>query len=276
MPALGPSDDPQIMGIVNVTPDSFSDGGEFSSHAAAIDQGRKLAADGAHVIDVGGEATRPGAATVSEETEIARVLPVIEALVKDGIKVSVDTSKPEVMEAAVAAGACMINDIYALRRPGALATAARLDVPVCLMHMQGTPATMQDAPRYENIGREIREFLQSRIHACSLAGVDREQIVIDPGFGFGKTRQHNHTLIGQLGWFTQMGVPVLIGVSRKKFVRSLAQVASRQTLDRVSALLALMAVEQGARFVRVHNVDVTRKLLGQAHGLVPVPRSPVN
>ena len=276
MPALGPSVDPQIMGIVNVTPDSFSDGGEFSSHAAAIDQGRKLAADGAHVIDVGGESTRPGAATVSEETEIARVLPVIEALVKDGIKVSVDTSKPEVMEAAVAAGACMINDIYALRRPGALATAARLDVPVCLMHMQGTPATMQDAPRYENIGREIREFLQSRIHACSLAGVDREQIVIDPGFGFGKTRQHNHTLIGQLGWFTQMGVPVLIGVSRKKFVRSLAQVASRQTLDRVSALLALMAVEQGARFVRVHNVDVTRKLLGQAHGLVPVPRSPVN
>ena len=276
MPALGPSDDPQIMGIVNVTPDSFSDGGEFSSHAAAIDQGRKLAADGAHVIDVGGESTRPGAATVSEEMEIARVLPVIEALVKDGIKVSVDTSKPEVMEAAVAAGACMINDIYALRRPGALATVARLDVPVCLMHMQGTPATMQDAPRYENIGREIREFLQSRIHACSLAGVDREQIVIDPGFGFGKTRQHNHTLIGQLGWFTQMGVPVLIGVSRKKFVRSLAQVASRQTLDRVSALLALMAVEQGARFVRVHNVDVTRKLLGQAHGLVPVPRSPVN
>ena len=276
MPALGPSVDPQIMGIVNVTPDSFSDGGEFSSHAAAIDQGRKLAADGAHVIDVGGESTRPGAATVSEETEIARVLPVIEALVKDGIKVSVDTSKPEVMEAAVAAGACMINDIYALRRPGALATAARLDVPVCLMHMQGTPATMQNAPRYENIGREIREFLQSRIHACSLAGVDREQIVIDPGFGFGKTRQHNHTLIGQLGWFTQMGVPVLIGVSRKKFVRSLAQVASRQTLDRVRALLALMAVEQGARFVRVHNVDVTRKLLGQAHGLVPVPRSPVN
>ena len=275
MPALGPSDDPQIMGIVNVTPDSFSDGGEFSSHAAAIDQGRKLAADGAHVIDVGGESTRPGAATVSEEMEIARVLPVIEALVKDGIKVSVDTSKPEVMEAAVAAGACMINDIYALRRPGALATVARLDVPVCLMHMQGTPATMQNAPRYENIGREIREFLQSRIHACGLAGVDREQIVIDPGFGFGKTRQHNHTLIGQLEWFTGMGVPVLIGVSRKKFVRSLTQVTSIQTLDRVSALLALMAVEQGVRFVRVHNVDVTRKLLGKTNALVSAPRSPV-
>ena len=189
---------------------------------------------------------------------------------------SVDTSKPEVMEAAVAAGACMINDIYALRRPGALATAARLDVPVCLMHMQGTPATMQNAPRYENIGREIREFLQSRIHACGLAGVDREQIVIDPGFGFGKTRQHNHMLITQLGWFTEIGVPVLIGVSRKKFVRSLSQVASRQTLDEVSALLALMAVEQGARFVRVHNVDVTRKLLGQAYGLVRAQRSPVN
>ena len=276
MPALRLTDEPQIMGIVNVTPDSFSDGGEFSSHAAAIDQGRKLAADGAHVIDVGGESTRPGAGTVSPETEITRVLPVIEALVKDGIKVSVDTSKPEVMEAAVAAGACMINDIYALRRPGALATVARLDVRVCLMHMQGTPATMQDAPRYKNIGREIREFLESRIHACGLAGVDRERVVIDPGVGFGKTRQHNHTLIGQLGWFTEIGVPVLIGVSRKKFVRSLAQVASRQTLDEVSALLALMAVEQGARFVRVHNVDVTRKLLAQAYGLVPAQRSPVN
>ncbi len=276
MPALGPSDDPQIMGIVNVTPDSFSDGGEFSSHVAAIDQGRKLAADGANVVDVGGESTRPGAGSVSAEEEIARVQPVIEALVKDGIKVSVDTSKPEVMEAAVAAGACMINDIYALRRPGALATVARMDVPVCLMHMQGTPATMQNAPRYEDIGREIREFLQSRINACCLAGVDRERIIIDPGFGFGKTRQHNHTLITQLGWFTEIGVPVLIGVSRKKFVRSLAQVSSRQTLDEVSALLALMAVEQGARFVRVHNVGVTRKLLGQAYGLVPAQRSPVN
>ena len=276
MPALVPSDDPQIMGIVNVTPDSFSDGGEFSSHAAAIDQGRKLAADGANVVDVGGESTRPGAESVSAEEEIGRVLPVIEALVKDGIKVSVDASKPEVMEAAVAAGACMINDIYALRRPGALATVARMDVPVCLMHMQGTPATMQNAPRYEDIGREIREFLQSRINACCLAGVDRERIVIDPGFGFGKTRQHNHTLITQLGWFTEIGVPVLIGISRKKFVRSLSQVASRQTLDEVSALLALMAVEQGARFVRVHNVGVTRKLLGQAYGLVPAQQSPVN
>ena len=276
MPALVPSDDPQIMGIVNVTPDSFSDGGEFSSHAAAIDQGRKLAVDGANVVDVGGESTRPGAESVSAEEEIGRVLPVIEALVKDGIKVSVDTSKPEVMEVAVAAGACMINDIYALRRPGALATVARMDVPVCLMHMQGTPATMQNAPRYEDIGREIREFLQSRINACCLAGVDRERIVIDPGFGFGKTRQHNHTLITQLGWFTEIGVPVLIGVSRKKFVRSLSRVASRQALDEVSALLALMAVEQGARFVRVHNVGVTRKLLGQAYGLVPAQRSPVN
>ena len=163
MPALRLMDGPQIMGIVNVTPDSFSDGGEFSSHAAAIDQGRRLAADGAHIIDVGGESTRPGAGTVSAEVEIARVLPVIKALAKDGIKVSVDTSKPEVMDAAVDAGACMINDIYALRRPGALEAAARMDVPVCLMHMQGTPATMQDAPCYEDLGGEIREFLESRI-----------------------------------------------------------------------------------------------------------------
>ena len=276
MPALRLMDGPQIMGIVNVTPDSFSDGGEFSSHAAAIDQGRRLAADGAHIIDVGGESTRPGAGTVSAEVEIARVLPVIKALAKDGIKVSVDTSKPEVMEAAVDAGACMINDIYALRRSGALEAAARMDVPVCLMHMQGTPATMQDAPRYEDLGGEIREFLESRIHACDLAGVDRERIVIDPGFGFGKTRQHNHTLITQLGRFMGMGVPVLIGVSRKKFVRSLAQTGSRQAIDSVSALLALMAVEQGARFVRAHNVDATRRLLGQAYGLAPAARSPLN
>ena len=276
MPALRLMDGPQIMGIVNVTPDSFSDGGEFSSHAAAIDQGRRLAADGAHIIDVGGESTRPGAGTVSAEVEIARVLPVIKALAKDGIKVSVDTSKPEVMDAAVDAGACMINDIYALRRPGALEAAARMDVPVCLMHMQGTPATMQDAPRYEDLGGEIREFLEFRIHACDLAGVDRGRIVIDPGFGFGKTRQHNHTLITQLGEFMGMGVPVLIGVSRKKFVRSLAQTGSRQTIDSVSALLALMAVEQGARFVRAHNVDATRRLLGQAYGLAPAARSPLN
>ncbi len=180
------------------------------------------------------------------------------------------------MAAAVDAGACMINDIYALRRPGALEAAARMDVPVCLMHMQGTPATMQDAPCYEDLGGEIREFLESRIHACDLAGVDRERIVIDPGFGFGKTRQHNHTLITQLGGFMGMGVPVLIGVSRKKFVRSLAQTGSRQTIDSVSALLALMAVEQGARFVRAHNVDATRRLLGQAYGLAPAARSPLN
>ena len=276
MPALRLMDGPQIMGIVNVTPDSFSDGGEFSSHAAAIDQGRRLAADGAHIIDVGGESTRPGAGTVSAEVEIARVLPVIKALAKDGIKVSLDTSKPEVMDAAVDAGACMINDIYALRRPGALEAAARMDVPVCLMHMQGTPATMQDAPRYEDLGGEIREFLEFRIHACDLAGVDRERIVIDPGFGFGKTRQHNHRLITQLAEFMGMGVPVLIGVSRKKFVRSLAQAGSRQTIDSVSALLALMAVEQGARFVRVHNVDATRRLLGQVYGLAPAARSPLN
>ncbi len=276
MPALRLMDGPQIMGIVNVTPDSFSDGGEFSSHAAAIDRGRTLAADGAHIIDVGGESTRPGAGRVSAEVEIARVLPVIKALAKDGIKVSVDTSKPEVMDAAVDAGACMINDIYALRRPGALEAAARMDVPVSLMHMQGTPATMQDAPRYEDLGGEIREFLESRIHACDLAGVDRERIVIDPGFGFGKTRQHNHTLITQLSGFMGMGVPVLIGVSRKKFVRSLAQAGSRQTIDSVSALLALMAVEQGAKFVRVHNVDATRRLLGQAYGLAPAARSPLN
>ena len=267
---------PQIMGVVNVTPDSFSDGGEAASHLAAIRHGRRLAAEGADIVDVGGESTRPGAEPITPEVELARVLPVIDTLAKDGIRVSVDTSNPEVMEAAVGAGACMINDIYALRKPGALAAAAYLDVPVCLMHMQGTPATMQDAPFYQDIGREIRAFLQSRIHACGRAGIDGERIVIDPGFGFGKTRQHNHILLSKVGWLTELGVPVLIGVSRKGFVRSLTQVKSRQALDKTSALLALMAVEQGVRFVRVHNVEVTRKLLNQAYGLAPPALSSVN
>jgi dihydropteroate synthase len=269
-------DGPQIMGIVNVTPDSFSDGGEFASHQTAIRHGRRLVAEGADIVDVGGESTRPGAEPITPEVEIARVLPVIDTLAKDGIRVSVDTSNPEVMEAAVGAGACMVNDIYALRKPGALAAVARLDVPVCLMHMQGTPATMQDAPFYQDIGRDIREFFRSRIHACGRAGVDRGRIVIDPGFGFGKTRQHNHTLLSKVGWLTELGVPVLIGVSRKGFVRSLTQVKSRQALDETSALLALMAVEQGARVVRVHNVEVTRKLLTQVYGLAPPSLSSVN
>ncbi|MBT5819395.1 MAG: dihydropteroate synthase [Proteobacteria bacterium] len=253
--------DPQIMGIVNVTPDSFSDGGRFDAHASAIAQGRRLAAEGAHIVDVGGESTRPGAESIPVGNEIERVVPVVSALSDDGIAVSVDTSKPEVMEAAVAAGACMVNDIYALQRPGALEMAARLSVPVCLMHMQGTPATMQKAPRYDNLAREVTEFLRSRIDACVNAGIDRSHLLVDPGFGFGKTRKHNHTLMGQLRRFSELGVPLLIGVSRKAFVRALVQIDSEEILDEMSALLALLAVDQGAKFVRVHNARLTRDLL---------------
>ena len=250
--------DPQIMGIFNVTPDSFSDGGRFDSLESAIAQGRRLAADGAHIVDVGGESTRPGAESISVRSEIERVVPVISALSDEGITVSVDTSKPEVMEAAVAAGASMVNDIYALRQAGALDMAARLGVPVCLMHMQGTPATMQKAPYYDNIGREIGEFLSSRIDTCLKAGIDRNRLLVDPGIGFGKTRAHNHTLMSQLPRFSALGVPLLIGVSRKAFVRALVQIDSEEILDEMSALLALLAVEQGAKVVRVHNAGLTR------------------
>jgi len=259
--------DPQVMGIVNVTPDSFSDGGQFDSHKFAIAQGRRLAADGAHIVDVGGESTRPGAVLVSVREEIERVVPVISALSHDGIAVSVDTSKPEVMEAAVAAGARMVNDIYALRRPGALEMAARLKVPVCLMHMQGTPATMQKAPRYDDIEKEIAEFLASRINACLEAGIDRRLLLVDPGFGFGKTREHNHILMSRLSRFAKLGVPLLIGVSRKAFVRALTQIGSPERLDEISALLALLAVEQGANVVRVHNARITCSVLDSRSGL---------
>jgi len=259
--------DPQVMGIVNVTPDSFSDGGQFDSHKSAIAQGRRLAADGAHIVDVGGESTRPGAVLVSVREEIERVVPVISALSHDGIAVSVDTSKPEVMEAAVAAGARMVNDIYALRRPGALEMAARLKVPVCLMHMQGTPATMQKAPRYDDIEKEIAEFLASRINACLEAGIDRRLLLVDPGFGFGKTREHNHILMSRLSRFAKLGVPLLIGVSRKAFVRALTQIGSPERLDEISALLALLAVEQGANVVRVHNARITCSVLDSRSGL---------
>ncbi|HCK76523.1 MAG TPA: dihydropteroate synthase [Gammaproteobacteria bacterium] len=264
------------MGIVNVTPDSFSDGGRFDSHESAIAQGRRLVADGAHIVDVGGESTRPSAATVSVREEIERVIPVVSALSHDDIAVSIDTSKPEVMEAAVAAGARMVNDIYALRRPGALKMVARLNVPVCLMHMQGTPATMQKAPHYSDIGREIAEFLISRIDACLDAGIDKANLLIDPGFGFGKTRYHNHILMGGLSRFSELGVPLLIGVSRKAFVRALTQFDSLEALDQISALLALLAVEQGAKVVRVHNARVTRSILGKCSGLEPVSPQSVN
>ena len=265
--------DPQIMGIVNVTPDSFSDGGRFDSHESAIAQGRRLAADGAHIVDVGGESTRPGAESISVRSEIERVVPVISTLSDEGITVSVDTSKPEVMEAAVAAGASMVNDIYALRQAGALDMAARLGVPVCLMHMQGTPTTMQKAPYYDNIGKEIGEFLSSRIDTCLKAGIDRNRLLVDPGIGFGKTTAHNLEIMGRLDELVATGWPVVLGVSRKRFLGDLMAWSDLGNTvgpvdghldptapdDRreASVALATWAFHLGVSVVRAHDVRST-------------------
>lgn len=244
------------MGIVNVTPDSFSDGGRFLDHARALAHARALLADGADVVDVGGESTRPGAAPVGEQEELDRVLPLVEALARDGAVVSIDTMKPAVMRAAVAAGAAMINDVRALGEPGAMEVAAATHVAVCLMHMQGAPGTMQAQPRYDDVATEVRAFLLSRAQACEQAGIARERIVLDPGFGFGKAVVHNFTLLRDLGTLVAAGYPVLVGWSRKS---SLGAVTGRPVGERLAGSLAaaLACVARGARLVRVHDVRET-------------------
>ncbi|MDX1433364.1 MAG: dihydropteroate synthase [Gammaproteobacteria bacterium] len=253
------------MGVINVTPDSFSDGGRHLVPAHALAAGERMLADGAHILDVGGESTRPGAEPVALAEELARVMPVIEALHEacPEALVSIDTSKPEVMRAAVAAGAGMINDVTALAAPGALETAAALGVPVCLMHMQGEPRTMQREPRYADVVAEVREFLLARARACLAAGIARERIVIDPGFGFGKTVAHNLTLLARLSELADTGYEVLVGLSRKSMIGTLLgrPVDQRAT---ASAALALLAVQQGASIVRVHDVAETADVLGLA------------
>ena len=207
---------PQIMGIVNATPDSCSDGGSHFSSAAALRHCEQLLQEGSDILDIGGESTRPGAAEVEVEEELRRVVPVIARLAAQvAVPISIDTSKPEVMRAAVQAGAGMINDVYGLRREGALDAAAALGVPVVLMHMQGEPRGMQDAPQYDDVVGDVHRFLAERIFACEMAGIERKRIVVDPGFGFGKTREHNLLLLAQLHRFTELGVPVLAGLSRK-------------------------------------------------------------
>ena len=254
-------DRPRIMGIVNVTPDSFSDGGAHDSATAAIAHGLKLAGEGADILDVGGESTRPGSQGVSVDEELARVIPVIEGLRAGcALPISVDTSKPEVMRAAVAAGAGMINDVWALRREGAMDAAAELAVPVCLMHMQGEPATMQDDPRYEDVVAEVHAFFNPRLFACQMAGIERKRLLVDPGFGFGKTLEHNLRLLRQLSRFVELGVPVLAGLSRKGMI---GQVTGRPVDERVvgSAVAALVAVQNGALLVRAHDVGATADAL---------------
>lgn len=268
-------DRPQVMGIVNVTPDSFSDGGHHASTAAAVAHALALVEAGADLLDVGGESTRPGAEPVDEASEIARVLPVIEALVaKVAVPISVDTAKPSVMRAALAAGAGMVNDVMALRADGALEAVAASRAAVVLMHMQGEPRTMQAAPHYEDVVGEVHRFLAERVFTCEMAGIDKRRLVIDPGFGFGKTLAHNLALLAQLRRFTELGVPVLAGLSRKS---SLGEITGRAVDERLAASLAahLMAVQNGAAIVRVHDVAETVDALKvwTALAAVPVPRS---
>lgn len=250
-------DAPRVMGIVNVTPDSFSDGGAHDSVDAAVAHGLRLVEEGADILDVGGESTRPGAAEVPVEEELRRVIPVIERLAREtSLPISVDTSKPEVMRAAVQAGAGMINDVYALRRDGALDAAAAAGVPVVLTHMQGEPRTMQEAPHYDDLLAEVHRFLADRVLACEMAGIGRRRIVIDPGYGFGKTTQHNLLLLRQQSRLLDLGLPLLAGLSRK---RSLGEIAGREVGERVfaSVAAAVLAAEYGARILRVHDVAAT-------------------
>jgi dihydropteroate synthase len=247
----------RVMGILNTTPDSFSDGGLWADPANALARARSMAEEGAEIIDVGGESTRPGAAPVSIQQELDRVIPVIEAIVAETeVTVSVDTSKPEVMQAAVAAGARIINDVLALRQGDALATAARLAVPVCLMHMQGRPRDMQAHPQYDDVVAEVETFLLERARACEHAGINRANILIDPGFGFGKNLEHNIELFRALPRLCNGEYPVLVGVSRKSMLGALTgrPVAERQA---ASVAAALLAAAHGAAVVRVHDVAQT-------------------
>ncbi len=254
---------PLVMGVVNVTPDSFSDGGRFLNADAAIAQARAMIDEGVDLVDVGGESTRPGAARVSEAEELERILPVVAAL-RD-FPLSVDTRHPNVMRAALDAGASMINDVEALTAPGALAVVAGSDCAVCLMHKKGDPATMQDDPRYADVVAEVRDYLAARIAACEAAGIGRSRIVADPGFGFGKTVEHNLTLLKRLPELAVLGVPLAAGWSRKS---SLGRITGRDTGERLAASLAaaLLALVGGARILRVHDVKETRDavLLWQA------------
>ena len=247
---------PLVMGIVNVTPDSFHAASRHPGHAGALAQARQMAADGADIVDIGGESTRPGATPVATDEEIARVVPLTAELAGDGITVSVDTMKPAVMRAVLAAGAAMINDVRALQEQGALEALAGSDAAVCLMHMQGEPGSMQAAPTYADVVAEVRAFLAARAAACVAAGIARERIVIDPGFGFGKTLAHNLALAHALPEFAQMGYPVLAGLSRKS---SLGAITGRDVAERLPASLAAMlaTVTRGASIVRVHDVRAT-------------------
>lgn len=268
---MRPDAHPLVMGIINVTPDSFSDGGRYSSVSAAIAEAEQMVYDGASILDVGGESTRPGAAEVTVEEEIRRVIPVVEALAQLGHCVSIDTRKTDVMREAIRAGASIVNDVYALRAPGAMETCAAARVGVVLMHMQGEPGTMQAAPRYGNVVAEVAEFLRECAQRCEHAGISSERIVLDPGFGFGKTTAHNLQLTRGVGELLRLGYPILAGWSRK---RSLGEITGQTNAsERVSGSVAaaLACVARGAQIVRVHDVRATVDALRVWHAVNAAP-----
>jgi dihydropteroate synthase len=250
------------MGIVNVTPDSFSDGGDFSSTDSAVQHGLKLVEEGADILDIGGESTRPNASTVALQEELDRVIPVIEALVARGVRVpiSIDTYKPQVMQAALCAGASIVNDVRALQEATALEIVANHDAGICLMHMQGTPQTMQNNPSYTNVVTEVADFLIQRANACVEAGIQKDRIILDPGFGFGKIREHNITLVKQLQHLVTLDYPLLVGLSRKSV---LGQVTGNDVDARLFASIAAAVISamKGAKIVRVHDVKATVEAL---------------
>jgi dihydropteroate synthase len=249
------------MGIVNLTPDSFSGDGVGDDAHAAIAHAEVQRAAGADILDLGAESSRPGAAPVPADVEIARLLPVLRAVRDWGLPVSVDTMKPEVMRMAIGEGAVLINDITALQTPGALEAVAASDVGICLMHMQGEPRTMQAQPHYTDVVAEVRDFLAARIAACESAGIARERLLIDPGFGFGKTVEHNYTLLRELRRFDELGVPVLAGLSRKSMLGAVTGQPNGVARVHASVAAAVLAVERGARIVRVHDVAATKDAL---------------
>ena len=255
-----PLERPLIMGVVNVTPDSFSDGGQFFDTRRAVEHARILIEEGADILDIGGESSRPGAEPVGLDEELRRVVPVLEQLGAIPVPVSVDTCKPEVMRRAIAAGAAMVNDINALRERGALEAVAESEAAVCIVHMQGQPRTMQQDPRYEDVVSEVEAFLVKRVEAAQQAGIGRDRIVIDPGFGFGKKTGHNLDLLRGLPRIAGLGQPVLVGLSRKSLF---GKITGKAIADRVSASVAaaLLAAERGAALVRVHDVAATRDAL---------------